>query len=110
MPDDDPFIVHDDTTETQFEFSEDRLEAARIQRIPAMRRATYRSRSHAIIAAAVCAVGLIQLLITAWQKGVGTIAGAAYLAFAIAAGAGAIFFIKRARELHCELRRSSHGR
>jgi len=60
------FIIDDEPSNLEFEVpqtTEDELDARRIERISKLRRSIYRSRSHAIIAAVVCAVGAIQLTI-----------------------------------------------
>ncbi|WP_428938946.1 hypothetical protein [Fontivita pretiosa] len=85
------------------------LDALRIQRLAAMRRATYRSRSYALIAAGGCAVAGVQLAVTAVRQllaaGWGTRA-AAYALLAILAGCAAVYFWLRAVQLSAEIRRS----
>jgi predicted RNA-binding Zn-ribbon protein involved in translation (DUF1610 family) len=59
------FIIDDEPADPEIEFSktsEDELELGRIMQISKLRLATYRSRSHAIIAAIVCVVALVQLI------------------------------------------------
>jgi len=85
------------------------LVALRIQRLAAMRRATYRSRSYALIAAGACAVAGVRLAVMAVRHvlaaGWGTRA-AAYALLALLAGCAAVCFWQRAVQLSAEIRRS----
>lgn len=84
---------------------DDELDGLKIRQIAQLRRATYRSRSYAIIAAAACAVVGVQLGIMAAGNvrqagwGIRPIAYLLILAGLLALGA---YFVGRARELHRE--------
>src|SRR4051794_35322892 len=85
------------------------LDGLRIRQLAAMRRAAYRSRSHAVIATLVCAVAAIQSAILLFQRLRYT--GVDYRILPAAAilllGAyGSYFFYRRAVELHHEARQS----
>lgn len=81
----------------------DEVDSLRIRQLATLRRATYRSRSHAIIAAAVCAgvavqLGWVILLRVRWAGW-----GWRPMVFAVlllACLAGAIWFTRRAAEFH----------
>jgi hypothetical protein len=85
------------------------LDGVRIRQLAAMRRATYRSRSHAVIATLVCVVAAMQATIYlvqhllhlgfSWRV-------LLYAAFVIAGSYGAIFFARRAIALHREATQS----
>src|SRR4051812_10448748 len=87
--------------------SEDRLDELRIQRQVTLRRATYRSNSHAVIAAIVCVVAAVRLgemTFHAW-RGRSWLLVAAYATIGLVCGLGAIYISHRAIELHHEMRR-----
>jgi hypothetical protein len=81
------------------------LDGLRIRQLSTMRRAAYRSRSHAVVAMLVCVVAVVQAAIDL----IGDVRHAAigwripvYLAFIVAGTVGAIFFARRASALHRE--------
>src|SRR5206468_2793598 len=87
---------------------QERLDNLRITRITGLRRANYRSRSHAIIAAIVCLVGAIQSLVLATrelQRAGRLWLIALYVLLAMVAVWGSIFFTRRAIALHREINR-----
>jgi hypothetical protein len=88
---------------------EDELDGLRIRQLAASRRAVYRSRSYALIAALVCLVAAIQLAINAigrFRNHDPGIRPYAYLCFAIAALMAFIFFIRRMLEFNREVRKA----
>jgi hypothetical protein len=76
----------------------DELDGERIRRCATLRRATYRSRSHAIIAMLICGVAAIQSLNFA-RSAVGWSA-AAFIACGTICIVGALLFFVKARDLH----------
>jgi uncharacterized Zn finger protein (UPF0148 family) len=100
------FIIDDEAPEPEVEAaqtSEDELDARRIERISKLRRSIYRSRSHAIIATAVCAVGAIQLIILLAREARDSLLNwrsALYLILLVPAVVGIRFFAKSALALH----------
>src|SRR5438046_2994861 len=85
------------------------LDGLRIRQLATLRRAAYRSRSHAIVAMLVCAAAvvqagylLIQHLIHAGFSGRVLI----YTGFILAGAYGAFFFSRRALALHREAKQS----
>jgi hypothetical protein len=94
--------------EPQQEASDDRsaeLDGLKIRQLATLRRAAYRSRSHAVIAMVVCvvAVGQAGVLLVQHlrQIGVGPRVPV-YIAFIVAGAYGAIYFMRRALALHRE--------
>ena len=66
-------IIDDESIETTDANDEspspaDELDSFRIRQLSSLRRATYRSRSHAIIVMLLCFVGAAQLALTAWLR------------------------------------------
>lgn len=100
------FVIDDEEAEPQIDMpssSEDELDARRIERISKLRRSIYRSRSHAIIATVVCAVGSIQVMILLAREIRATLLGWRSLLYAIIlvpAIFGIRFFAKSAIALH----------
>ncbi|HYO07633.1 MAG TPA: hypothetical protein VER17_01550 [Tepidisphaeraceae bacterium] len=96
--------VHDGGQERAHE-----LDGTRIRLLAAGRRAAYRARSYCVIAAAACAVAVVQLL---WMtlrhvRDVGwTRQPFGYLLLAALAVAGGAYFARRAAALHREARRT----
>ena len=99
------FIIDDEPPDPHIEdapTADEHLELARIAQISRLRRATYRSRSHAIIAAVVCGVALVQLIFliidelrsTLWSGRL-----ALYVSIALMASFGIVFFFRSARRL-----------
>ena len=90
--------------------SADQLSALRIRQFAAARRAAYRARSYAVIAAGVCAIAVVQLIwmtvrdvrTTGWG---GQPIG--YMLFAVIASVGVCYFISRAIALHREAKKSA---
>jgi len=81
----------------------DELDSLRIRQLASLRRATYRSRSHAIIAAAVCAGLAVQLGWVMLQRIRADGWSLRLMVFALllaACLAGAIWFARRAAEFH----------
>jgi hypothetical protein len=82
---------------------DDELDSLRIRQFAALRRATYRSRSYAIIAAIACAGAALQLAwlatrhasIVAWDW-----RPVLFAALAIASIVGSSWFVRRAIDLH----------
>jgi len=88
---------------------EQELDGLRIRQLSALRRATYRSRSYAVVAAVGCAIGLAQLVVMARNEYRAAGASgwlASYVALSIAAVFGGQYFFRRAVELHREAKRS----
>ena len=82
-----------------------KLDGVRIRQLAAMRRAAYRSRSHAVIAMLVCVVAAMQATIYLIQHLLHVGFGGRvvlYAAIVIAGSFGAIFFARRALALHHE--------
>jgi len=104
------FIIDDEQREPQVELpvrNEDELDTIRIERISKLKRSLYRSRSHAIIAAAACAVGSIQLMILLAQD-VGTAPlswrSVLYVILLIPAAIGLRLFTRTAIALHRQVK------
>ena len=87
--------------------NDDELDALRIQQRATLRRAIYRSRSYAIIAAVVCVVATVQLGQFAYRaiRTNSAVWAVAYLFAMIGSALGAIYFYRRALALHQETRR-----
>jgi hypothetical protein len=86
------------------------LSNLRIRQHAALKRAAYRSRSYAIVAAAACIGAVAQLLwlIIGQLRGARSVGRIAlYIAFLLAAGFGIRFFIRKAIALHQEAIKSS---
>jgi hypothetical protein len=84
------------------------LDSLRIRQVALLRRATYRSRSHAIIAAAVCAVAAVQvgwMAVEAVRAGQQVWASLGYLCGAVGAVWGSCWFIRKAMRLQHETAR-----
>jgi hypothetical protein len=85
------------------------LDGLKIQQLAALRRAAYRSRSHAVIAMLVCAVAVVQAGILLVQHllhiGIGPRVPV-YAGFVLVGVYGTIFFMRRAIALHREARQS----
>jgi hypothetical protein len=84
---------------------DDELDALRIRQLSALRRATYRSRSYAVIAMIVCVVAAVQAaVLLARHVMQGAFAGAtvALACIVVAAAYGSWFFAHRAARLHAE--------
>jgi hypothetical protein len=84
---------------------DDELDGLRIRQLASLRRAAYRSRSHAIVAMLVCAVAMVQAAIFLVQHlmHIGFNWRALLYACILIAGAfGSIFFMSRAIALHRE--------
>ena len=85
------------------------LDGMRIRQLASLRRAAYRSRSHAVIAMLLCAVAVIQagilLVEHLLQFGIAPRV-ALYAAFVLVGGYGAVFFARRAIALHREAKQS----
>jgi len=90
----------------------DELDGLRIRQLAALRRAAYRSRSHAVVAVVVCTVAVVQSAILLIQHlrqiGLGPRVPI-YCAFCLAGGYGTVFFAKRAIALHREATQSHLG-
>jgi hypothetical protein len=90
----------------------DALDSLRIRQLSALRRATYRSRSHAIIAAAVCVGAGIQIgwMTVQHLRAFGWQARPIVLVMLIALCMfGTVWFVRRAVELHRAARSSVHA-
>ncbi|MGH7179650.1 MAG: hypothetical protein ACREJC_19905 [Tepidisphaeraceae bacterium] len=98
----------DQPVEELAKLTENHLDSTRIQRVAQIRRATFRVRTHALIAAAACAVVAFQLCWTVWKRWSADGAGARllYICSAALACLGAVFFIRRARALAREVAKS----
>jgi hypothetical protein len=89
---------------------EDELSALRIRQFATAKRSAYRARSYAIIAAAICLVGVVQL---AWMTVQHVrVAGwtprpIGYVLFILLGGWAAWYFLGRAREMHAEATRTA---
>jgi hypothetical protein len=89
---------------------EDELSALRIRQFATAKRSAYRARSYAIIAAAICLVGVVQL---AWMtvthvRAVGwTPRPIGYVLFILLGGWATWYFGSRARAMHAEARRTA---
>ena len=90
--------------------SADQLNSLRIRQFATARRAAYRARSYAFIAAIVCAIAVVQLV---WLtiRDVGAAGWGrqpiGYALFAVIASIGIGYFISRAIALHREATRSA---
>lgn len=87
----------------------DELDSLRIRQVSALRRATWRSRSHAIIAAAVCGGLALQFLwlIVRQIRGPGvSVWAVGYALLAIVCVLGVVWFAQRAAALHRQARQS----
>ncbi len=96
-----------DAPEEPADPQEDELDGLRIRQYAASRRAIYRSRSYALIAALVCLVAAVQLVFNAIGRFHGTTPGIrpyAYLCFALAGFLAFIYFLRRMLELNREVR------
>jgi hypothetical protein len=81
------------------------LDNVRIRKFAALRRGTYRSRSYALITAAACAIGALELSRLAWQsfRAAGWTAWSVLCALLVApAVMGSAIFARRALALHRE--------
>ncbi len=85
----------------------DELNVVRIQQLAAARRAAYRARSHCVVGAIICCVGVLQV---AWsgfnlvrENGWGMLA-TSYTLFAVIGAWGAVFFTRKAADLGREAR------
>ena len=99
------FIIDDEPPDPEIDLpvsAEDRLDLPRMKQIAQLRRATERSRSHALIAAVVCIVGVIQLAIVIARNVGWNWRTAIYGAVLLLAGTGAIFFLRKAIALRRE--------
>lgn len=86
----------------------DALDSLRIRQVAALKRATYRSRSHALIAAAGCAVAVAQLVMMTIREvlAVGwSLRPMLYALLGAAAVVGAIHFVNRALAYHAQAAR-----
>jgi hypothetical protein len=81
------------------------LDGVRIRQLSALRRAAYRSRSHAVIAMLVCAVAVVHtsvlLVQHLWRIGWGW-NPLVYIAVILLAAFGTVYFTRRALALHRE--------
>lgn len=87
----------------------DELDGLRIRQLATLRRAAYRSRSHAIVAMLVCAAAVVQagFLLVQHLLRIGFDARLLlYAAFILAGAYGALFFYRRALALHREATQS----
>lgn len=86
---------------------DDELNALRIQQRSTLRRAVYRSRSYAIIAAIVCVVAAVQVGQFAYRaiRANSATWAVAYLFAMIGGAVGAVYFYRRALALHQETKR-----
>jgi hypothetical protein len=88
---------------------DDELDALRIRQVAMLRRATYRARSYAIIAAVACGVAAIEAVFVAIRdvRAIGwSIWPVVYAIVAIAALYGGRFFLRGAIRLHDEVKRA----
>jgi hypothetical protein len=94
--------------------NDDELDGLRIRQIAALRRATFRTRSYYLIAAAACLVTAIQLAIMIYHRAAETrlrmttpaaAAFAGYVLFLFAALCGVFYFERRIIQLTRELRK-----
>jgi len=95
--------LSDEEMESREGPDDDQLSALRIKQIATLRRAAYRSRSHAVVACAACAVVAVQLVwntISDLRGGAFSIKSAGYGLFALAGIYGAVHFFGRARAYH----------
>lgn len=86
------------------------LDGLKIRQLSSLRRATYRSRSHAIIAAGVCGVAAVQCGVMAGHelRTIGlSIHMVGYALFLVLCIGGTIFFIRRASRLHREAKQTT---
>jgi fatty acid desaturase len=87
------------------EHDQPELDGLRIRQLATLRRAAYRSRSHAIVATLVCAAAVVQAGILLFRH-IATIGWGwrllVYAAFVILGAWGARFFFSRAIALHRE--------
>src|SRR5690242_14638162 len=103
-----PFELMSDESDPESPQESDRsdeLDGVRIRQLATLRRAAYRARSQAIIAAVVCAFAILQAgyLLMAQLIHTGYSGRILLYALFILAGAyGAIFFFRRAVALHRE--------
>ncbi|MBC8108464.1 MAG: hypothetical protein H7Z14_17900 [Anaerolineae bacterium] len=97
----------DDADLSAGEPDDDELNALRIQQRSTLRRAVYRSRSYAIIAAIVCVVASVQLAQFAYRAIRANSAGwaVAYLFAMIGGAIGAVYFYRRAVAFNQEAKR-----
>lgn len=89
---------------------DDELDGLRIRQFATLRRAIYRSRSHAIIAAGVCTVAGIQLgvmIVREIISGPSILTIAGYLAGIAISCWGITYFMKRAIQFHREAQRTT---
>ena len=94
---------HNEFEVSAVQVDNDRLDTSHIRKIASERRATYRARSYAIIAAGVCLVAAIQLIsmtiahvrLRGW-----TMQPVGYVLFALLACLATVYFVRRAIELH----------
>ena len=95
------FTVPAATVETDDATARDeQLDGLRIRQLATARRAAYRARSYAVIAAAVCLVATGQFVWTVRT------APARHVVFAILSLAGCVYFARLSRRLHREATRS----
>ena len=87
---------------------DDELDHGRISQRATLRRALYRSRSYAIIAAVVCAVAVMQLGVSSYHamRSPAIAWAAIYIALMFAAIIGAVYFYRRAMAFHQEAKQS----
>ena len=88
---------------------QDELSELRIRQLATLRRAAYRSRSHAVIAAVACAVVAVQLAMMAvreWRSAGASAWALLYVALVVPCGVGGGFFYRRAMRLNEEAKRS----
>lgn len=84
------------------------LDYGRIQQRATLRRALYRSRSYAIIAAVVCAVAIVQLGSSSYHaiQNHAIIWATVYIGLMVAGAIGSIYFYRRAIAFHHEAKQS----
>jgi len=102
-----PIVDEDHADLSAVHLDDDELDARRIQQRSTLRRAIYRSRSYAIIAAVVCVVATVQLGQFAYRAILANNAvwAVAYLFAMIGSAVGSIYFYRRALALHQETKR-----
>jgi hypothetical protein len=84
---------------------DDELDGLRIRQLSSLRRATYRSRSYAVMATIVCVVATVQAAVLLTRQGMHRVGGGSTIALACIVTAGAYgtwFFARRAARLHAE--------
>jgi hypothetical protein len=97
-----------DVAEDDADDRADELDHARITQRATLRRALYRSRSYAIIAAVVCAVGTVQLGVSSYHaiRTHAIVWAGVYTVLMVAGVIGAGYFYRRAIAFHHEAKQS----